>query len=183
MNESKRPPLAHAAGTPVTDNLNIQTAGPARSGALLQDVWLIEKLAHFAPRSDPGAPHARQGLRRPRHLHRHARHHALHQGQDIFEDRQADPDVRPLLHGRRRARRRRRRTRHPRLRAEVLYGRGQLGRRRQQHTGVLLPRPAAVSRSQPRDQARPAHRYAQRRQQLGLLDAAAGSPAPGHDRQ
>jgi len=59
--ESKRPPLAHASGTPVTDNLNIQTAGP-RGPALLQDVWLIEKLAHFARGSDPGAPHARQRL-------------------------------------------------------------------------------------------------------------------------
>src|SRR5438309_3026988 len=46
-NESKRPPLTHASGTPVTDNLNIQTAGP-RGPALLQDVWLMEKLAHFA---------------------------------------------------------------------------------------------------------------------------------------
>src|SRR3981189_1262104 len=48
MNDQpKRPPLAHASGTPVTDNFNIQTAGP-RGPALLQDVWLIEKLAHFA---------------------------------------------------------------------------------------------------------------------------------------
>lgn len=38
--------LTHAAGAPVSDNLNIQTAGP-RGPALLQDVWLIEKLAHF----------------------------------------------------------------------------------------------------------------------------------------
>src|SRR5471032_3528443 len=45
--QSKRPPLSHASGTPVTDNLNIQTAGP-RGPALLQDVWRIEKLAHFA---------------------------------------------------------------------------------------------------------------------------------------
>ena len=45
--ETKRSPLTHASGTPVTDNLNIQTAGP-RGPALLQDVWLIEKLAHFA---------------------------------------------------------------------------------------------------------------------------------------
>jgi catalase len=45
--ESKRRPLAHASGAPVTDNLNIETAGP-RGPALLQDVWLIEKLAHFA---------------------------------------------------------------------------------------------------------------------------------------
>ena len=36
----------HATGTPVTDNVNIQTAGP-RGPALLQDIWLIEKLAHF----------------------------------------------------------------------------------------------------------------------------------------
>jgi catalase len=40
------PALAHANGAPVVDNLNIQTAG-ARGPALLQDVWLLEKLAHF----------------------------------------------------------------------------------------------------------------------------------------
>jgi len=44
--ENKRPFLTHASGAPVTDNINIQTAGP-RGPALLQDVWLIEKLAHF----------------------------------------------------------------------------------------------------------------------------------------
>ena len=38
--------LTHATGAPVSDNLNIQTAGP-RGPALLQDIWLIEKLAHF----------------------------------------------------------------------------------------------------------------------------------------
>lgn len=41
-----RPPMTHATGAPVTDNLNIMTAGP-RGPALLQDVWLIEKMAHF----------------------------------------------------------------------------------------------------------------------------------------
>jgi catalase len=40
------PYLTHATGLPVSDNLNIQTAGP-RGPALLQDIWLIEKLAHF----------------------------------------------------------------------------------------------------------------------------------------
>jgi catalase len=44
--EIKRPVLTHASGAPVTDNVNIMTAGP-RGPALLQDVWLIEKLAHF----------------------------------------------------------------------------------------------------------------------------------------
>lgn len=38
--------LTTAAGAPVADNQNIQTAGP-RGPALLQDVWLLEKLAHF----------------------------------------------------------------------------------------------------------------------------------------
>ena len=38
--------LTTAAGCPVVDNQNIQTAG-ARGPALLQDVWLLEKLAHF----------------------------------------------------------------------------------------------------------------------------------------
>jgi catalase len=38
--------LTHATGAPVTDNLNILTAG-RRGPALLQDIWLIEKLAHF----------------------------------------------------------------------------------------------------------------------------------------
>jgi catalase len=33
-------------GAPVVDNQNIQTAGP-RGPALLQDVWYLEKLAHF----------------------------------------------------------------------------------------------------------------------------------------
>ena len=79
MNDKpKHPHLTHATGAPVSDNVNIQTAGP-RGPALLQDVWLIEKLA-IRPRGDPGAAHARQGRRRARHLYRHARHHALHQG-------------------------------------------------------------------------------------------------------
>jgi catalase len=47
MNDAtKRPFLTHASGAPVTDNVNIQTAG-ARGPALLQDVWLVEKLAHL----------------------------------------------------------------------------------------------------------------------------------------
>ncbi|MET1028934.1 MAG: catalase, partial [Dongiaceae bacterium] len=37
--------LTNATGAPVVDNLNIQTAGP-RGPALLQDIWLLEKLAN-----------------------------------------------------------------------------------------------------------------------------------------
>jgi catalase len=46
MMTKANPPMNHAAGAPVVENLNIETAGP-RGPALLQDIWLIEKLAHF----------------------------------------------------------------------------------------------------------------------------------------
>lgn len=42
----ERKDLTNAAGAPVVDNVNIMTAGP-RGPAMLQDVWLLEKLAHF----------------------------------------------------------------------------------------------------------------------------------------
>ncbi|MBR0816610.1 catalase [Bradyrhizobium liaoningense] len=45
MNDRARP-LTHATGAPVVDNANIMTAGP-RGPALLESIWLIEKLAHF----------------------------------------------------------------------------------------------------------------------------------------
>ena len=38
--------LTTAAGAPVVDNNNVITAGP-RGPMLLQDVWFLEKLAHF----------------------------------------------------------------------------------------------------------------------------------------
>ena len=44
MSTTKR--FTNASGAPVADNTNIMTAGP-RGPALLQDIWLIEKLAHF----------------------------------------------------------------------------------------------------------------------------------------
>ncbi|MET0239468.1 MAG: catalase [Sphingobium sp.] len=43
---SDKPDLSHAGGAPVADNINILTAG-RRGPALLEDIWLIEKLAHF----------------------------------------------------------------------------------------------------------------------------------------
>lgn len=43
MDEKK---LTTAAGAPVSDNTNSLTAGD-RGGVMLQDVWLLEKLAHF----------------------------------------------------------------------------------------------------------------------------------------
>ena len=42
----KARPLTNEVGAPVGENENSQTAGP-RGPVLLQDVWLLEKLAHF----------------------------------------------------------------------------------------------------------------------------------------
>lgn len=44
MTEEKK--LTTAAGAPVSDNQNAMTAGP-RGPMLLQDIWFLEKLAHF----------------------------------------------------------------------------------------------------------------------------------------
>jgi catalase len=43
---SKPERFTDATGAPVPDNTNIMTAG-RRGPALLQDIWLIEKMAHF----------------------------------------------------------------------------------------------------------------------------------------
>lgn len=45
-NEQSKKKLTTAAGAPVVDNQNSMTAGP-RGPMLLQDVWFLEKLAHF----------------------------------------------------------------------------------------------------------------------------------------
>jgi len=44
MSDAKE--LTNNAGAPVADNQNVMTAGP-RGPMLLQDVWFLEKLAHF----------------------------------------------------------------------------------------------------------------------------------------
>ena len=43
---TEKPLFTNANGAPVPDNTNTMTAGP-RGPVLLQDLWLIEKLAHF----------------------------------------------------------------------------------------------------------------------------------------
>lgn len=46
MKNKKNKKLTHSSGTPVVDNQNVMTAGK-RGPMLLQDVWYLEKLAHF----------------------------------------------------------------------------------------------------------------------------------------
>ncbi len=43
---SDKPKLTTTGGAPVADNQNVMTAGP-RGPMLLQDVWFLEKMAHF----------------------------------------------------------------------------------------------------------------------------------------
>jgi catalase len=43
---SEKKKLTNNAGAPIADNQNVMTAGP-RGPQLLQDVWFLEKLAHF----------------------------------------------------------------------------------------------------------------------------------------
>jgi hypothetical protein len=177
-NESKRPPLSHASGTPVTDNLNIQTAGP-RGPALLQDVWLLEKLAHFAREVIP---------ERRMHAKGSGAHGTFTVTHDITRYTKAKIFSKigkqtPMfarfstVAGERGAADAERDIRGFALKFYTEEG----NCRGKQHAGVFLPRSVAFSRSQPRHQARSANRYAQRRQQLGLLDAAARSPASSHD--
>ena len=175
----RTPLMTHATGAPVVDNTNIMTAGP-RGPALLQDIWLIEKLAHFDREVIP---------ERRMHAKGWGAHGVFTVTHDITRYTKAKifseigkktPMFARILDRGRGARRRRRRARHTRHCFEVLHRRGQLGHRRQQHAGVLLPRSAALLGPEPRHQARPAHRHALGRQQLGFLVTAARGAASGH---
>jgi catalase len=59
--------LTNRAGAPVVDNQNTMTAGK-RGPALLQDVWFLEKLAHFDREVIPERRMHAKGSRRLRHI-------------------------------------------------------------------------------------------------------------------
>ena len=69
--------LTTVAGAPVPDNQNILTAGP-RGPQLLQDVWFLEKLAHFDREVIPERRMHAKGSGAFGTLHGHPRHHPLH---------------------------------------------------------------------------------------------------------
>ena len=85
--------FTNATGTPVVDNTNIQTAGP-RGPALLQDIWLIEKLAHFDREVIPERRMHAKGWGAYGTFTVTARYHALHRAKLFIRARQADADVR-----------------------------------------------------------------------------------------
>ena len=164
---------------PRADNEHSITAGP-RGPVLMQDRYLIEKLAHFNRERIPERVVHAKGAGAYGNFAVTDDVTPVHPGGLPLRGRQADRDVPALLHRRRRAGLRGRRARPARLRAEVLHRGGQLRPRRQQHPGVLHPRPDQVPRLHPHPEARPAHRPARRRQCLGLLVADARVAAPGH---
>ena len=118
MSETKR--FTNATGSPVADNTNIMTAG-RRGPALLQDIWLIEKMAHFDREVIP---------ERRMHAKGWGAHGTFTVTHDITRYTKAKvfskigkqtPMFARILHSRRRARRCRCGTRHPRHRPQVLY--------------------------------------------------------------
>jgi catalase len=81
--------MTRATGAPVADNLNIHDCGPAP----LQDIWLVEKMAHFDREVIPERRMHAKGWGAYGTLHRHSRHHPLHEGEDLLGSRQAHADV------------------------------------------------------------------------------------------
>jgi hypothetical protein len=93
-------------GAPVGDNQNSMTAG-SRGPTLIQDVHLLEKLAHFNRERVPERV-------------------VVHEGELSIRSRQTHPHVHSLLHRRRRVRLGRYGARSAWICREVLYGRRQL---------------------------------------------------------
>jgi catalase len=180
MSNTKPPHLTHANGAPVSDNFNIMTAGP-RGPALLQDIWLIEKLAHFDREVIP---------ERRMHAKGSGAYGSFTVTQDItrfskakiFSEigKKTDLFVRfSTVAGERGAADAERDIRGFAVKFYTEEGNWDLVGN---NTPVFFLRPAALSGPQSCREARPAHRHAQRQQQLGFLDPAAGSPAPGDHR-
>ena len=130
----KKKTLTTAAGIPVPDNQTSLTAGE-RGPTLMQDHYLLEKLAHFNRERIP---------ERVVHAKAAGAHGTLTVTHDITQytkaklrNREEDGNVRPVLHRGRREGFSRHGTGCSRFRPEVLHGRGQLGHGRQQHAGFL----------------------------------------------
>ena len=137
--------------------------------------------AALQPRARARARRARQGRWRARLLRGDRRRDAVHEGLVPVAGRQAHRRLRPLLDRGRRAGLPRHRARSARLRAEVLYRRRQLRHGRQQHAGLLRPRPVEVPGLHPLPEAPARHGPALQRHAVGLLDAVARERPPGHD--
>jgi catalase len=127
--------LTTATGAPVSDNVNIQTAGP-RGPALLQEICLLEKMAHFDREVIPeGRMHAKGSGAHGTFTVTHDI--SAYIRKDLLIDWTPNTNVCALLIGGRGARCGGRGTGYSRIRSEVLHRRRYLGSRRKQHTGVF----------------------------------------------
>jgi catalase len=174
MSKEKR--FTNATGAPVADNTNIMTAG-RRGPALLQDIWLIEKLAHFDREVIP---------ERRMHAKGWGAHGTFTVTHDISRYTKAKIFSKigkqtPMfaristVAGERGAADAERDIRGFAVKFYTEDGNWDIVGN---NTPVFFFRD--LLRPQSRDQARPAHGPAQRGQQLGFLDAAARGVAPGH---
>ena len=97
MEQNDKKTMTTAAGTPVGDNQNSQTAGP-RGPVLMQDYQLMEKMAHFNRERVPERVVHAKGAGASRHLHRH-RDISRYTRARLFSKVGKLRDVRALLHG------------------------------------------------------------------------------------
>ena len=135
-------------------------------------------------RANPRADCPRSGLGRARLLRVLPADDQIHPRLNLRRSRQAHPRVRAVLDRRRRAWIGGYSTRRARLRRQVLHGRGQLGSRRQQYSGLLHPGRDEIPGPHSRGQAGAARRDSAggdgARYVLGLRLADAGVDAHAH---
>jgi catalase len=99
---TQKPTLTTSSGAPVADNQNSITAGP-RGPVLMQDFYLLEKLAHQNRERIPERTvHAKGSA--AWHADGHQRYLEIHQGRGAFEGWQENRGLPALLRRRRRAR-------------------------------------------------------------------------------
>ena len=177
MTDNQRIPTTTDAGIPVESDEHSLTVG-ADGPILLQDHYLIEQMANFNRERIPERqPHAKGGGAFG-HFEVTERRQRLHQGGGVparHPDRHADP----VLHRGRGAGQPGHLARPARVRAEVLHHRRQLRHGREQHPGVLHPRPAEVPALHPLAEAPRRQQPARPRHAVGLLDPVPGVGAPG----
>lgn len=160
--------LTTAFGAPVPDDDNTMTAG-RRGPALLQDVWFLEKMAHF---DREVIPERRMHAKGAGAFGTFTVTHDItrYTKARIFSQVASGPRCSPASPPWRANAAQPTPNATSAARAQVLYRGRQLGPGRQQHAGLLRARPVEVLRPEPGRQARSPHRHAQPAEQLGLLD-------------
>ena len=145
---SDKPPVTTTdAGIPAASDEHSLTVG-ADGPILLQDHYLIQKMAHFNRERVPErVVHAKGGGAHG--FFEATRTSAQWCRADFLAEGRPDRGLRSVLDRGRRAGLGRHRARPPWLRPQVLHARGQLRHGRQQHAGLLHPGPQQVLRLHP----------------------------------